>query len=115
MEGLAGISMTPYIIGAIMVLIFIAFSSKKLFAPATELTKFNEPDPAKLYAPERTGNFKFVEENPEKYVLYAEYERWEVDGMVSFGFKKVFWQRANTDDLNYYYDQQFLARHGRIK
>jgi len=109
MEQLASVAMTPYVIGAIMVLIFIVLSTKKLFAPAPE------PDPAKLYTPERTGNFKFVEENPEKYVLYAEYERWEVEDMVSFGFKKVYWVRANTEDLNYYYDQQFLARHGRIK
>jgi hypothetical protein len=115
MEELASISMAPYVLGVIFILVFLFFGSKKLFTPATELDKLREPDPAKLYAPERTGNFKFVEENPEKFVLYAEYQKWEVEDVLTFGFKKVYWQRATTEDLNYYYDKQMLEKHGRIR
>lgn len=114
MEELASISMTPYILGVIFILIFLFFGSKKLFTPA-QLEKLREPDPAKLYAPERTGKFKFVEENPEKFVLYAEYQKWEVEDVLTLGFKKVYWQRATTEDLNYYYDKQMVEKYGRIR
>lgn len=104
-----------YILTAIIVLIILFFIEKTLFPSAREKKKFREPDPAKLYAPERTGNFKFVEENPEKYVLYAEYEKWEVEETLSFGIKKTFWQRANTEDMNYYFDKKMLGKHGRVR
>ncbi|MGJ1305157.1 hypothetical protein [Sphingobacterium multivorum] len=112
MEGQVNIEMAPFVFGALMILVFVVLGSRTLFfAPETSVC--TEPDLNSVDLPRRTGNFKFVEENPGKYVVYAEYERWEMNELFD-GFKKVYWKRADQDDINAYYDMRFLEKSGRM-
>lgn len=109
----AGIEMTPYILGIIMVLVFIVLGYRKITLKDIRNEWHDrrtvEAGPP---SPQPTGNFKFVEENPEKFVLYAEYERYEGDP-VSDVYKVAYWRQADTEDLNAFYDKWFLNNHGR--
>jgi hypothetical protein len=53
------------------------------------------------FLPNRTGRFKFTEERKGMYVLYVEYERWDMDQDFD-AFKVRYWVRADLEDIGIY-------------